>query len=340
MRTQSRAASILGEFDRFIQLTKTGRRRKPDGTRISKGTIESYIHCRKILCEFISKKGSIEVLTSSTLAHKISKERSKYWDKEMYALGDFLIREGFSDNYIWTTLKTVRLLMGYLYNHEGYADAGLCKVRLPKMVHPEPLVLTISQVNQLARSSFDSGCRMSITRDIMLTGCLTALRYSDLMDLTWKQLMQSSGKFRLDIQSQKTGSICKILIPKSLYDSLRKYRKLRRKWIFPRISKSALNNQFKILGKEMGWCHQYTQWRSRSGRLTPGRSGKFFEFLTTHTCRRTGISLLLELGLPENMVRQISGHAPNSREFHRYVKISQEWRDAEIQRVHSSIFRQ
>jgi hypothetical protein len=41
--------------------------------------------------------------------------------------------------------------------------------------------------------------------------------------------------------------------------------------------------------------------------------------------------------MPEHLVRQISGHAPNSKEFYRYVKIAQNWQDDESQRVYKLI---
>jgi hypothetical protein len=43
--------------------------------------------------------------------------------------------------------------------------------------------------------------------------------------------------------------------------------------------------------------------------------------------RRTTITLLLMSGMPEYMVRKISGHAPNSVEFFKYVKYSQSFMD-------------
>lgn len=53
--------------------------------------------------------------------------------------------------------------------------------------------------------------------------------------------------------------------------------------------------------------------------------------------RKTGITLMLQLGMPENMVRQISGHAPNSKEFYRYIRIAQSWKDEESERIHNLI---
>jgi integrase len=54
---------------------------------------------------------------------------------------------------------------------------------------------------------------------------------------------------------------------------------------------------------------------------------RFCDLLSSHTMRRTGISLLLQTGMPEHLVRRISGHKPGSKEFHRYVCVDQQWQD-------------
>jgi intergrase/recombinase len=45
--------------------------------------------------------------------------------------------------------------------------------------------------------------------------------------------------------------------------------------------------------------------------------------------RRTAITNMLCLGMPEHLVRKISGHAANSKEFYRYVQLSQSFIDNE-----------
>lgn len=57
------------------------------------------------------------------------------------------------------------------------------------------------------------------------------------------------------------------------------------------------------------------------------------DHICTHTMRRTAITTMLALGMPEHIVRRISGHAPNSKEFYRYVQLSQNIIDQETDRV-------
>lgn len=87
----------------------------------------------------------------------------------------------------------------------------------------------------------------------------------------------------------------------------------------------------------MGWDESTRVFKSKNGILKIDRFGKFYELLTTHVMRRSGITLMSQLGMKENLIRRISGHAPNSKEFYRYIKIAQEWQDEESERVHKQI---
>jgi len=53
--------------------------------------------------------------------------------------------------------------------------------------------------------------------------------------------------------------------------------------------------------------------------------------------RRTAITNLLSMGMPETMVRKLSGHSANSKEFYRYVEYAQYAIDQEIDRINSNI---
>ncbi len=57
---------------------------------------------------------------------------------------------------------------------------------------------------------------------------------------------------------------------------------------------------------------------------------RFCDVATTHTMRRTAITTMLSLGVSEQVVRKISGHAPGSKEFYRYVFWAQTYQDQEV----------
>ena len=51
----------------------------------------------------------------------------------------------------------------------------------------------------------------------------------------------------------------------------------------------------------------------------------------------TAITTLLIMGVPELIVRKISGHAPGSKEFYRYVSIAQEYLNDEVQNAYKKL---
>ena len=46
---------------------------------------------------------------------------------------------------------------------------------------------------------------------------------------------------------------------------------------------------------------------------------------------------MLRLEMPEHLVKKISGHAPNSIGFHKYVSISQNYLDTETDKVFAKL---
>ena len=49
--------------------------------------------------------------------------------------------------------------------------------------------------------------------------------------------------------------------------------------------------------------------------------------------RRTAITTMLCLGMPEQVVRKISGHSPAGKEFYRYVLWAQTYQDTETEKL-------
>jgi integrase len=64
------------------------------------------------------------------------------------------------------------------------------------------------------------------------------------------------------------------------------------------------------------------------------KSYRFCDLVSSHCMRRTAVTTLLRLGLEENLVRKISGHAPGSKEFYKYVQLSQSYMDEELEKIY------
>ena len=88
----------------------------------------------------------------------------------------------------------------------------------------------------------------------------------------------------------------------------------------------------------MGWDYSWPKIRTRMGKAVEikrpgGSSYRFCDHTSSHTMRRTAITTLLMLDVPENIVRMVSGHSPGSREFYRYVGLAQGWMDEKLRQA-------
>ena len=110
----------------------------------------------------------------------------------------------------------------------------------------------------------------------------------------------------------------------------------------PRLSCTNLNIQVKKLAQLAGWDQPLPKMRSLRGIMielknNKGGSWKFYEHIAAHTMQRTAITSLLMLGVPEAVVRKISGHAAGSKEFYKYVVIAQEYLSREVKEAYKKL---
>jgi integrase len=173
-------------------------------------------------------------------------------------------------------------------------------------------------------------------RTSLFFGCTTGLRVSDLMLLKQKNLTVRNNTTYLNLYTKKTSTNVVIPLPEYCIDILKKHKGRCNGYLLPRLSNTNLNLQIKSLGKLANWTDPLPKYRTKKGKLLElknvnGTCWKFYQHISTHTMRRTAITSLLMLGVDEAVVRRLSGHAPGSKEFYRYMSLAQSYLDQQIQ---------
>jgi integrase len=244
--------------------------------------------------------------------------------------------------------KVVRTFFRYLHHQHGWLDYQF----LPhKWIRAEQIDIIVISPERLRFLLYNENFYLRLTkrqvfiRDLMITGCFTAMRASDLLSICKQQIVGVGNDTWLVVSSKKTHQQSRILLPEELKSIFRKYA-ANGKRIFPSISNANFNRQIKIIGELAGWTEPVICQRNKKGVpvavrniITTDRRFRFCDLITTHTLRRSAITILLMMGMPEQLVRQVSGHRPGSREFHRYVCLSQDWQDKESRRVYEKLMK-
>jgi integrase len=340
MKRAAPQISVAEYFQQFIKASASGRRLTPSCKRISPGTITNYRYAQKLLLEFESKTGAslrIQLLHRASM-RTLQKERN-YWSKFYAQFLAFLYKEkGYYDNYVRSIFKILKSFFNYLQTEKGFSVGNYHKsFRIP-LQKTTPVVLQPEKLQYLiSNKEFEDGLNPYLKRakDIFVFGCTVALRVSDLMGLQKKNVINTGKEVYLNLCTQKTGAEVKIPLPQYAIEIVNKYKRKAGKYILPRLSVTNLNIQIKKLIEKAEWNYPLTKAISKQGKLIElkrdgGKSWCFHQHITAHTMRRTAITTLLIMGVPELIVRKISGHAPGSKEFYRYVAVAQDYMNQEV----------
>ena len=327
-------------FRQFIKASVSGRRLTASCKRITAGTITNYGYAQKLLAEFESRSGTplrIQLLHRASM-RTLQKERN-YWARFYMQFSAFLYKEkGYYDNYVRNIFKIIKSFFNYLQTEKGFSVGNYHKAFRVPLQKTAPVVLQPERLQYLiSDKTFEASLNPYLKRakDIFVFGCTVALRVSDLMNLQKKNIVYSDDEIYLKLFTQKTGTEVKIPLPEYAIEIIKRYKAKVGKYILPRLSVTNLNIQIKKLIEKAGWNYPLTKAISKQGKLTElknqnGKGWCFHQHFTAHTMRRTAITTLLILGVPELVVRKISGHAPGSKEFYRYVSVAQDYMNQEV----------
>ena len=345
----SKQILLLPLLELFIRETKNGKRRKQNGERILPKSINNYAYTLKHLKGFEDfTQKPIYITTNIRNNQRLIVQQQQYWKKFYHNFSDYLLYEkGFYDNYVGSLFKILKCFFRYLKN-DKYLLLPECYERF--YVRKEEIRVIALLPEQycflILDKAFEASLSLSLRRskELFAFGCTAALRYSDLRSLKVKNIESRNGNYYLVINSVKTDTPIQVKLPPFAVATYQKYAHGKKPdaKLFPTIAVSNFNKRLKLLGQKAGWTEAIVKGRTKNGRreevLHYGKeSYHFSDLLSAHLMRKTGITLLLMLGMPEHLVRKISGHSCNSKEFFRYVNFADSYITDELDKAHKKL---
>ena len=347
MQNLSRAKHLplLPYFEKFIYDSKKGKRLQPNGKSFARGTLVNYEMTRKLLEEFSEKK-EFELRISSVRRlnkRQLSTEKN-YWKKFYKKFTDFLYYEkGYFDNSTGSVVKNIKVFFNYL-NKDLLLEVGEFHKSFYVRKEEIPIIALLPEELNffIYCKEFESSLskRLKEMKDFFVFGCTVGLRFSDLIKLNRTNIRMVNDDWWLVVRTKKTGTDILMRLPEYAKTIISTYKSQGKK-LLPSFNSSNCGKYLKELVQAAGFTHEVSRIRQRRGREMQisrlDKRGKvsyrFCDHVSTHTMRRTSISTMLSLGVPEQIVRKISGHSPGSKEFYRYVAFSQLYQDNEISKM-------
>jgi len=337
---------ILPLFKQFINDSESGKRLKKDGAKISKGTIDNYRYVYHNLVAFCADTNfDLRICEAHKLNQREFVAEKNYWKKFHRRFSAYLYKKGCYDNYVGANFKNFRTFINYLRNEKNFNTGDFYK---SLHIRKEEVAILVLSPEQLKFLIHDRDFEASLTsaerriKDVFVMGCTTGLRFSDLFLLTTKNIETTADGVYLKTRSKKTKSNSAIKLPGYALDIVDRYKsRSSKKPLFAPVSLFIFNRTLKQIGEKAGFVQPIQVTREKLGKTTVvaknNKVERFCDKMSSHMMRRTAITTLLILGMPEHMVRAISGHSANSTSFYRYVKYAQSYLDQEIDKVHRKL---
>lgn len=298
-KSTSAPNSFFPIFDKFIQ-------EKKDLGKITNGTIWRYENIKAVLENFSTEKKY--QLTFKSINENFYVEFVNYSRQTLKHKDNTLGRNiGFIKTFMnWSALKK---------HHANYDFKAFEK----PSSETDEIALSIEELEILWNFDFSKTKRWEKVRDVFVFGCATGMRYSDYSRINKSNIRD--GQIFINTQKQKSN----LGIPLNKYSRqvLEKYD-----YELPLVSPQKFRDYIKEVCEKVGFTEDIIKTSFRGNERIEEKIPKY-KMISTHTARRTFITLSLEKGMRPDIIMSITGHKSYSS-FKKYIKLSKRIREEEM----------
>lgn len=320
-------ATITGYCEKLIADMESGKRRKPkNNQRYTSGTISNYIGFLNVWRDFEKATKAAYTFKGVTLKTYSSFiefcEQKPLMDSHGQRRKDIdgtpLI--GLAVNTIGRHIAKWKVAME-MAKTDGVHKNDVYRLRAFSAITEDTdgTYLKEAEIKRLYATDFSYRPRWEQVRDVFIVGCYTAQRVSDYSRINNKMIVSlKNGSPGLEFVQTKGKN--RVVIPAHpiVLDILAKYN-----GSLPKLGQhpgNIVNNHIKGICEAAGITERYISTRGDKGKVVE-RSGPKWEFVASHTARRTGITLMHLAGMELYQISKVSGHR-DTKQLEKYIKAS------------------
>lgn len=285
-------------YDEFIQEKENDY----SGNSISKSTKDRYDYNKRLLQDFQD-------------FYKLKLRLGNFNDKIYNKFLKYCIE--IKDHSANTVHRNVGLLKTFLYwalSKKYTYNNNFINFKKPPKFRTDEIALNYQQVEEIYLYDFSKNKRLERVRDLFVFGCVTGMRFGNYSRIS-KQDIQGDFIRVVDLKSKsKKLSIPLNSISKAI---LEKYN-----YILPNISNQKMNEFIKEVFKEMKFTEDIKKTMKYGDELVDKKS-EFWERISSHTARRSFITIMKNNKVPDKVIMSYTGHT-SLEVFNNYYRPSEE----------------
>ena len=296
-------STIKDAFNSFISLMSE---------RMQKTTIKKFKTLFNHITEFSEKKRTTFSFESIDLS---------FFDE----FQKFLLREKeHNNNTVAKYITALKTFMQWAMDRELHTNLTFKKFKV-KEFEKEVIYLTEKELFKILNLDLPGKPHLKKVRDAFCFGCFTGQRFSDISNISWDAIKNDVW----EIRTQKTRDIIQVPLNKfalkiinqnkSEEKPITTFTNQRMNLYLKEIAKMAeINDKVKIVNYMGNKKEEYYEQKHK--------------LISTHTARRSFVTLSLEKGMRPEMVMEITGHK-NFKTLKRYIMLSPKVKEIEMKKV-------
>ena len=298
-------------FDAYDEFMEEKNKRK----EWKQATNKRYVNIKNHLIHF--EKYKKYKLTFSTINNNFDTEFKDFCYRVLdHSTNTFARNLGLFKTFMFWALKNK-----YTYN------SAFIDFKKPERVITKEIALNLDQVNEIHTYQTKS-LALEKVKDVFVFQCLTGLRYGELKRINKRTVTENSIliKEEKDV-AKEVREIPLFEVSKSI---LEKYE-----FQLPLISNQKQNQFIKEIFKnaEFTFEVEYSRTKNREHKIL---KAPFYKRVSTHTARRTFITILKNKGVADKTIMEMTGHK-DFKTFNSYYKVDNLAKHDAINKAFSSI---
>ena len=289
-------------MEQFILDCESGVRLSPKRQKLKPSSVSSYKTTKGYLKKFEEHTGVVLTLKNFSQC-------------DIDKFSDFLIiDEEFAMNTHAKCMMDLLQIIKYAVKLKKIPGSKLIELEFDtRREDTDSIYLTEDEILQLLKiEAFDDPIQEQV-RDVFVLGCFTAMRFSDYSTIDPSAIRNN----RLEFVQKKTGAKVTIPIHPVVKSILVKYN-----YVLPKVPKNnEFNRIIKIVGEKLPCLHVPFIKQVTYGRELKDLVAKKYNYLQTHTARRSFCSNEYIKGTDPLIIMSISGHKSH-KSFMRYIKVT------------------
>lgn len=285
-------------YDEFIQEKENDY----SGNSISKSTKDRYDYNKRLLQDFQDY-------------YKLKLRLGNFDDKIYNKFLKYCIEV--KDHSANTVHRNVGLLKTFLYwalSKKYTYNNNFINFKKPPKFRTDEIALNYQQVEEIYLYDFSKNKRLERVRDLFVFGCVTGMRFGNYSRIS-KQDIQGNFIRVVDLKSKSK----KLSIP---LNSISKAILEKYDYILPNISNQKMNEFIKEVFKEMKFTEDIKKTMKYGDELVDKKS-EFWERISSHTARRSFITIMKNNKVPDKIIMSYTGHT-SLEVFNNYYRPSEE----------------